>query len=187
MREYLQTWYDAWLKQHRDTNLIYAKHGDDVRLSQVHFVRDYLSGLVWSDVKYDDRATEPERSDCKVTAMVIGEHRSKSVRLPVFAFDRPDLGIQIILRDNYYNWNISVIAERPIACDLRGFPTDFSSAKERAEYQPRGYWGYCFFEGFPTVLMFGPHAIDQRKFSLWVNGDYEAYAFVRTLMLGVRQ
>ena len=182
MRVPLQTWYDAWLREHEGTDLIYAKSGSKVQLPQVHFVRDTLARLAWRGVKYDDIPREPERPDCAVTAYVIAEHRSKSVRLPVYSIERPDLGLQIVLRDNYYNWNVSIVAERPVAADLRGFVTDFDNDGERAKYQPRGYWGYCFFEGFPTELMFGPYSMDKRRFSLWVNGDHELYVLVRNLM-----
>ena len=183
MRVPLQTWYDAWLEEHESTNLIYAKSGGDVQLPQVHFVRDTLARLIWRGIKYDDIPREPERLDCAVTAYVISEHRSKSVRLPVYSLERSGLGLQIVLRDNYYNWNVSVVSERPVAADLRGFVTDFRDEAERAKYRPRDCWGCCFFEGFPAELMLGPYSKDRRKFSLWTNGDHELYALVRNLML----
>lgn len=187
MREYLQTWYDAWIVEHQNTNLLYARSGNEPRLDQVHFVRDRLSLLTWADVKYDDHEAEPARRDCKVTAMVIGEHKSKSVRLPVYSIERPDLGLQIVLRDNHYNWNVSVISERPVNADLRWFELDFRSDKERAEYHPRGHWGYCFFEGFPTEFMFGPWSMNASRFSTCIDSDYELYAFVRNLMLWIHK
>lgn len=185
MREFLQTWYDAWLREHADTDLIYARYrssSPSVGLDQVHFVSDRLSCLMWSGVDYDERGVEPSRPDCKATAMVVGEHKSKSVRLPVYSLERPDLGLQIVLRDNYYNWNVSVLSEIPVEADLRGFETDFSSAEERDRYRIRGLWGCCFFEGFPDELRFGPFSMDCRKFSLCVSSDYELYALVRCLM-----
>jgi hypothetical protein len=186
MREHLQIWYDRWLNEHRPTNLIYA-HPKDPHLDQVHFVRDDLSRLVWRDVPYNNRATEAApRADQKVTAFVIGEHRSKSVRLPVFSFERPDLGLQVVMRYNFYDWNVSVVSEKPVTLDLAqlGFTHDYMPS-ERSEF-PTGYipgrcWGGCFFQGFPTELQFGPFDENPRKFSLYIDDDYELYVFVRLL------
>lgn len=186
MREYLQGWYDKWLDENRETDLLYAKGGGRVQLSQVHFVRDALAPLVWSDIKYDARAKESPRDDRPVTAMVIGEHSSKSVRLPVFSFERPDLGIQFVLRTNYHDWNVSVVAEKPVNADLRGFVTDFWGEKEREKWEPGGYWGYCFFQGFPHEFFFGPYANDRRRFSTYMSNDYELYAFVRLVLQELR-
>ena len=188
MREHLQPWYDRWLAEHADTNLIYVGRDarGEVTLPQVHFVRDDLAGLFWADVPYDARKTAPPREDCKETALVIGEHSSKSVRLPVYSLERPDLGIQVVLRENYHDWNVSVISETPIAADLRGFQLDYARAEDRARY-PKGFrapgsWGYCFFQGFPHEVQFGPHSENPRRFSLCINSDYEVYTFVWLLM-----
>ncbi len=190
MKEHLQPWYDKWLEEHKKTTLIYAQSGGETRLHQVHFVRDSIAGLFWSDIPYDKRNAAPPRDDSKESALVIGEHTSKSVRLPVYSLERPDLGIQIVLRNNYYNWNVSVISETPITTDLRGFQLDYLDS-ERKRF-PDGYikgrfWGYCFFEGFPEELCFGPFVENPRKFSLWTNGDYMLYTFVWLLMRDIRK
>ncbi len=182
----LQTWYDTWLKEHEKTNLVYAKYNNEVQLKQVHFVRDALSSLVWHDVSYDKRQSEPEQPAYKVTAYVIGEHKSKSVRLPVYSLERPDLEIQMVLRYNFYNWNVSVISEKPVKSGrLWGFVTNCSGFrfKEDRAYQPGDSWGYCFFEGFPSEFRLGPYVLNQSRFSLWVDDDYEMYSLVRNIMI----
>lgn len=183
MREHLQPWYDKWLTDHKETNLIYVGRNarGEVTLPQVHFVRERLAGLFWADVPYDRRAAAPPREDSKETAYVIGEHTSKSVRLPVYSLERPDLGLQVVLRDNYHDWNVSVISETPITTDLRGFELDYNQ-RDRERY-PNGFraggsWSYCFFQGFPDELRFGPYSENPRKFSICIDSDYEVYTFL---------
>ena len=193
MKEHLQPWYDKWLAEHRETDLIYVGRNarGEVLLHQVHFVRDDLSGLLWADVPYDRRGSAPPRDSCKETAYVIGEHSSKSVRLPVYSLERLDLGLQIVLRYNFYDWNVTVVSEAPIGADLRGFELDYSRAEDRARY-PDGYrapgsWGYCYFQGFPNELQFGPYSENPRKFSLCIGSDFQVYTFLWLLLRERRQ
>ena len=187
MHEHLQPWYDKWLVEHEGTTLIYARRGDGKpQLGQVHFVRDSLAAVVWQDVPYDKRPLAPPR-ECKETAFVIGEHLSKSVRLPVYSLERPDLGIRLVCRGNFYDWNVSVVAERDVLTDLRGFPLDYWNEDERRKhaggYKPeRGSWGYCFFQGFPDDLRFGPYVENKRRFSMCVGTDYELFTLVWLIM-----
>lgn len=187
MKEHLQPWYDRWLEEHRaGTDLIYAGPKGDPGLDQVHFVRDYLAGLFWADVPYEKRQPALPRDDCKETTYVIGEHHSKSVRLPVFSLERPDIGLQIVLRYNFYDWNVSVISEMPIdGNELRGFELDYDD--EGRKRFPNGYtpgrsWGYCFFQGFPEEVQFGPFSESPRKFSLCITSPYMLFTFVYLLM-----
>jgi hypothetical protein len=189
MREHLQPWYDKWLEEHKDTTLIYVQRSpqEGPSLAQVHFVRDTLASLVWADVPYDNRKPATPRDALRETAWVIGEHTSKSVRLPVYSLERPDLGLQIVLRDNYHDWNVSVISETPIVASLlQGFKLDYSSDKERARF-PNGYepgrsWGYCFFQGFPEEVQFGPYSENPRRFSLSIQNAHKVYTFIWLLM-----
>ncbi|KKN81383.1 hypothetical protein LCGC14_0319960 [marine sediment metagenome] len=186
MKEHLQPWYDKWLDEHKDTRLIYAIPSDP-RLYQVHFVRNQLAGLFWADVPYGKREqAPPPRDDCKIDVYVIGEHTSKSVRLPVYSLERPDIGLQIVLRHNYYNWNVSVLSETPINTDvIRGFKLDYSD--DDRERFPNGYilgecWDNCFFEGFPEEVQFGPHSENPCKFSVNIDSEYMVYTFLWLLM-----
>lgn len=179
MKEDLQTWYRAWLKEHENTDLIYVSRGrDGVYLSQVHFVRDTLSRIMWNDLKYEDIPETDNRE--KITGYVIGEHKSKSVRLPVYMLERKDLGIKFILRDNYYNWNVSVVSDKPITTDLKGLVKEYG-ADDRPNY-PGAFWGYCFFEGFPVDYCFGSYSENQNNFSTYLNNDYELYTFIWLIM-----
>lgn len=169
MRDHLQPWYDRWLADHEKTNLLFVardRHGG-IYLPQVHFVRDQLAGLFWADVPYDARKAIEPRASCKETAYVIGEHTSKSVRLPIYSLERPDLGLQVVLRENYHDWNLSVISETPVTADLRGFELDDAR---------------CYFEGFPPEVRFGAFRENPKKFSLYIGSDYAIYTFLWLLM-----
>lgn len=186
MREHLQKWYREWLKEHEETDLIYAGAGGKPSLHQVHFVRDTLSSIVNMGIRYEDLPKTDiglgyEERDA---GFVISEHGSKSVRLPVYLLERADLGLKFVLRNNFYDWNITVVSELPVMADLEGFATDISPReKEEGRWQrPGDYWGYCFFQGFPDDMCLGPYAMDQSRFSIWMGTDYEVYAFVRLVV-----
>lgn len=173
MNHHLQPWYDAWLTEHASTDLRYVSRTADGQpyLHQVHFVRDVLASLMWADVPYNKRPRSHPREDCKETALVVGEHRSKSVRLPVYQIERPDLGLAITLRDNYHDWNVSIVQERATA-DLRGFPVDSTSG--------------CFFQGFPDDRRFGAYAANPLRFSMCLYSAYEVYTLVWLLLRDLR-
>jgi hypothetical protein len=189
----MQAWYDKWLLEHKDTNLIYVPKNSkgEPSLNQVHFVRDTLASIMWADVPYDKRPNEPPpRVNCKESCFVIGEHTSKSVRLPAYSLERPDLGIQFVLRDNYHDWNLSVLSEKPITTDLRGFELDYSRDEDRKRfpngYRPGSAWGYCYFQGFPEEVQFGPFSENPCKFSLCIGSDYSVHNFIWLIMRDIR-
>lgn len=172
MRVPLQSWYDAWLAEHRTTDLIYVSRNarGEASLPQVHFVRDTLAGLVWSDVGYYDRPREPApRTDCTESAWVIGEHRSKSVRLPVYSLERPDRGLRFTLRDNYHDWKLSVESEVPIDDPL--FPCLFHTTPPIERDYTGDSLAPVYFEGFPADRVFGYHAANPRRWSADLSSD----------------
>lgn len=191
MKVHLQPWYDRWLAVEREAAGI-PKNSDPnggPMLQQVHFVRDDLCSMLWADVAYDKRGEAPPRT-CKETCFVVGEHTSKSRRLPVYSLERPDLGVQFVLNYNYHFWQCSVISEKPIAADLRGFEMDFSdSDRKRFETDPWRVgrsWGYCAFQGFPKEVQFGPFSTDPCKFSLTLGTEYSVHTFLFLIMRDIR-
>lgn len=163
MRQALQAWYDQWLNDHQSTNLIYANPAKP-QLGQVHFVRDTLAALLWADTFYGDLPREPPpRTDCQLTAWVIGEHRSKSVRLPVYSLERPDKGIRFVLRDNYHDWKVSVISDRPIVSPL--FEYLFHTTPPIEPDYTGNELSPVYFEGFPDDLIFGYHSENPNRWS----------------------
>lgn len=184
---HLQPWYDNWLKEHICTNLIYAyPNGSDCpSLKQVHFIRDRIGPMVWADVHYYKRPRALPRYDCRETAMVIGEHRSKSVRLPVYSITREDFGLQLTLRDNYYNWKLSVSSQ------IRPIEVDFSGLFHTTPPVELGYTGNSlspvYFEGFPEDRIFGYYSLNHFKFSAEIHSDEALWTTVFLMMrsLGV--
>lgn len=73
------------------------------------------------------------------TMRVIGEHRSKSIALPVVEVKIERLGLRIIMRDNFYNLAVTVESTRPIG---------FAPPEPWGVSQSADYMHECYFEGF---------------------------------------
>lgn len=156
MREPLQAWFNA--NQPAD-DLLWK----DGLAEQVMFVRDRVAPLVGWGLSWEVRR--------EGVAFVISTHRSKSVRLPVYELARPDGALRLILRNNFYDWKLSVISEVPLDCDFEHlFVT--SKAEDRCNYLSGVY-----FEGFPGDLIFGHYDdSDRRRFSASIGGNHALWA-----------
>lgn len=183
MSEHLQIWYDKWLEEHKETDLIYAKSKDGPRLQQVHFIRDDISALFWAGISYYDRPkVPPPRSDCRESAVVISEHRSKSVRLPVYSLTRMDIGLQLTLRDNYYNWKLSVDSKTPITADFSGL---FHTTPPIEPDYTGDPLNSVYFEGFPESRVFGYFSDNNRQFSAEIHSSESLWTAVFLMMRGL--
>lgn len=144
----LQEWFSAKLDQDKD--LIYLPAMKD----QVMFVRDCLARIASAGLSY-------ERS--KEVAFVVSEHRSKSVALPVYSLERPDIGLRFVLRDNFHDWKLSVISEMPVEADFTGL---FHTTPPVEPDYTGNPLAWVYFEGFPRDLVFGYYAEgDKRRWS----------------------
>lgn len=138
---------------------------------QVGFIRDVLIPLAAWGLEYEDVAGVPA---------VISTHRSKSIVLPVVELSRPDLGLRMVVRENFYNWKLSVVSERPVEADFSGLfhttpPVDPSYTGD--PLSP------VYFEGFPEDLVFGYYGTgDKRRWSAEVHGDCRLYTAVFLVM-----
>lgn len=90
------------------------------------------------------------------TIYVIGHHSSKSNRLPVVLYARPEIDTYIIVRDNFYDTKISVSSPRLIEDDLLPYLGHVEPELD-PEYTGRGL-ASCYFEGFPEQLVYGFHS-----------------------------
>lgn len=164
--ENLQEWFD---KQREDTpdDMIYKKSSAD----QIMFVRDILCGVVSAGI------SDIEKRRSIVT--VISEHRSKSVRLPVYNFDRSDIGLRIILRGNFYNWKISVISDVPIIADFDGL--FFTSPPPDPKYTG-DCLSPCYFEGFLYDLIFGYYDLNQSMWSAEISSRHQLWTVLFLIM-----
>lgn len=102
-------------------------------------------------------------------AFVIATHRSKSIDLPVISFERGDLGVRFVVRDNFYNFKLSVVSERPIKCDA--FQFLFKTMPPREPDYTGDALSSCYFEGFPSDLIFGYYSADSRRWSAEIHGQ----------------
>jgi hypothetical protein len=107
--------------------------------------------------------------DAQHVATVISTHRSKSIILPVYKLSRPGKGLTMVLRNNFYNWKMSVISEKPIEADFSGL---FHTTPPIEPAYTGNELASCYFEGFPPEYIFGYYeAGDKKKWSaeIWSN------------------
>ncbi len=115
---------------------------------------------------------------------VISTHISKSTTLPVYRLHRDDIGLTMIFRNNYYNWKMSVISERPIDTDLSDL--FFTSPPVDPEYTGDPL-ARVYFEGFSEEFVFGYYSENNRKFSAEIRDDNTLFTTVFLILrtLGV--
>ena len=168
--EYAKNYYDkhlpvdvnAWIRVNEpDKNLIYAKGLSN----QVRFVCDNLCYLLRST--YEEWCDNPPQ--------VISTHYSKSVKLPVFQINLEKYGIEIVLRNNFYDWKISVKSDKPLDFDYMGL---FNPTKEIT---------YC--EGFPRDKVYGSYEQSHSQFTIEIDSHYNLYTFIFLLKnyLGIKK
>jgi hypothetical protein len=139
MNQLLQEWFNN--QRETTSDLMSFK---PVSAKQIMFARDELCDIIASGI--EDR--EQRHSIVTVTS----EHRSKSVIFPVYNFDRSDIGLRIVARNNFYNWKISVISDTPIIANFDGL--FYTNPPIDPEYTGDPL-NSCYFEGFPKELVFG--------------------------------
>jgi len=150
----------TWIRVNTpDENLIY-KSGLG---KQVHMIRDLIMRNIFYDRGGDDlsayRAFQPN---------VVGTHCSKSVLLPVMEINLQKYDIILTLRNNFYNWNISVESENEVLMDHKGIINDDS-------------YDYCFCEGFDLKKKFGKYEDNKKQFTICIVDDYSLYTFMYLL------
>lgn len=96
-------------------------------------------------------------------------HKSKSILLPVYYFETPQ--IKVVARDNFYDWNATIIT----SVDLE-IPDYFQIDSER---------DYLFFQGMESWKR-GTHAENANEFSFCVRGEYVFFAIMHYIAHKVR-
>lgn len=144
---------DQWVEENKISDEMIWK---DSALQQIKFVKNKLAGLVAHEYGH---------------VFVISEHRSKSILLPVYLIEGNKL--QIILRDNFYNWKMSVISEETITADFKGL---FHTSPPIDPEYTGDPLNEVYFEGFPQELIFGYYDnSDKKKWSAEISTDYLLY------------
>lgn len=157
---YLRDYYDnhlpvdvtAWARVNNPIEqLIYGKYLGP----QICFVRDKLCMVLNPDYKYWD----------KNPPLVISHHYSKSVKLPVYQINIEEYGVELILRNNFYDWKISINSSSPLNFNFMGI---FDTIKEIP---------HIFCEGFPKDKVYENYDKNHSQFTLEIRSDYDLYTF----------
>jgi hypothetical protein len=126
---------------------------------QVMFLRD--------DLAFKAGLTDPEGKD---GPLVIATHRSKSITLPVVEFTLGKSDAILTLRNNFYDWKLSVKSERVINAN-------FGSLFHTTPPTDPGYTGNelspVYFEGFPEDRIYGYYCQDRREWSACIHDNYD--------------
>jgi hypothetical protein len=130
-----------------------AYPADTICPAQCLYVRDVIAPMLWRDCS---RSRSGLHEEVRRRTAVVSSHRSRSVRLPVYDIVRPEIGIRVVLRDNFFNWKMSVVSESPIDVDLRGLC--WTSPPPPPEPDD-----LVHFEGFPADLVFPHYDVSDRK------------------------
>ena len=177
MNENLKEWFN---KQRENTpDEMYYKNASS---SQIIFARDSLCALISRGMPTGEGYSDEDRllyEKKRGIVTVICQHISKSVALPVYNFDRSDIGLRMIMRNNFYDWKLSVISDIPINADFDGlFHTNTT-------LDP-GYTGNellsCYFEGFPEDLVFGYYDLNNSIWSASIGGDNALWTVLFLIM-----
>jgi hypothetical protein len=166
MTELLQTWFDKQRHNTPDT-MLYKKASD----MQIMYARDELCSLISMGIE--------DLTQRMNIVTVISEHTSKSIVLPVYNFDRSDIGLRIIARDNFYNWKISVISNTPIIADFNGL--FYTTPPLDPEYTGDPL-NPVYFEGFPRDLIFGYYSLNDSMWSAELRTDKELWTVLFLIM-----
>ena len=130
-------------------------------IDQAGFVRDrILCALKGKD--------QQEFQEIKSTFMVISEHTSKSITLPVYSFTWR--GVVFIFRDNFYDWKVSVQSENEIA-GIDGFDL----------FDPKKTINSCYCEGFKDEWVFPAYNDNKENFTVEIRSNHDLYCFFKIL------
>ena len=151
---------EAWMRVNiPDDSLIYK--GGYTR--QISFIMGNLQPLLCAT--FGSRTVPP---------MVISCHSSKSVKLPVYQLlDYEKYGIEIILRNNFHDWKVSVKSDIPI---------EFTSNVYKKLFTPYEDFPYYACEGFPKDKVYGSYEQNHNEFTVEIRNNYNLYTFMLLLL-----
>lgn len=160
---------------------------------QAIWVRDSLKYLVargMTQEEYNLKGFELRTEPCMVN--VISTHTSKSIVLPVYEFERLDsltrsdgIDLKLVLRNNFYDWKLSVLSSRPIDADFSGL---FHTSPPIAPEYTGNELSPVYFEGFPPELVFGYYeTTDKRRWSAAIGSNESLYTTIFLIMRALGQ
>lgn len=143
-----------WTRAHPPKDTLFFKDGFG---DQIIFVRENIAAALASSYEEWKSICDGEK------LMVIGEHISKSVKLPVFFLRWHDF--EFVLRYNFYDWKVSVKADHDVEIDFKNL---FDKDK---------IWAYHYCEGFPKDRVYGSRHDSPREFTVEISNKYDLYVF----------
>ena len=156
----------AWIMDNWVTGSIYQAGGRHAGWKQAFFMRDVMPNL-------------------GTTVSVIGQHRSKSIELPVYHVVSNERGWEFVARENFHGWVVSVKTEGPWASvwsprRIPGFHMDdHDYMKEdtpaRRDEWPVGMFAPCYAEGFPVEWCFGRHTVNALEYTVRFQNEHDLY------------
>ncbi|NFT08793.1 hypothetical protein FDF26_17425 [Clostridium botulinum] len=152
----------TWMRVYEPKNEMCYKKG---YWNQAVFVRDEINKMFYS--KYEDYKANPVK--------VISTHRSKSIILPVYYIFLEEYNTKIIMRNNFYDWKISIDSKYSIT----GIDEFF---KEKEPVNPI----YC--EGFEESQVYGMYKENNKHFTIELSSNYyEVYIFFYMLKKSLKE
>lgn len=147
----------AWLRVNDpDEYLVFGKKLGN----QVGFVKDDICDILSRIGKIKQ----------EIVPLVIAVHYSNSVKLPVYQINLEKYGVEIVLRNNFYDWVISIKSEKPLDFEVMGL-------LEKHVRQPN-YFGSS---GIPFNKLYGAYAENKSQFTFEIRKDYDLYAYMYLL------
>lgn len=144
----------AWMRVYEPEEKMSFKRG---YWHQTVFVRDELARMLHKN--YEEYKADPVK--------VISTHMSKSIVLPVYYIYLEAYDTKIIMRNNFYDWKISIESEYTI------HGIDDFITKEEKPINPI----YC--EGFEESWVYGMYKDNYKKFTVEIgSNDYNLYTFL---------
>lgn len=120
-----------------------------------------------------NKLVAPDYESLDKTCFVIGQHWSKSIQLPVYELCRGDL--RFYLRDNFYNWKLSVDSKEPIEANFNGL---FHTTPPLDPEYTGDPLSSVYFEGFYSDHIFSYYCKNRRQWSAGIHGDYPLYTTI---------
>ena len=132
---------------------------------QIIFLRGEIIPMFYNTSKYKYDQLDEYYKELTNYCEISGVHRSKSIILPVLTIEYK--GCLITMRNNFYNWNISVIRRNKKSINLPDgmFPKDDISS--------------CYFEGFPEqYIINNTYNQNNNTFSCCIGDNYMFFTFM---------
>lgn len=160
-RRKFRTWYAkhlpidllTWCRVNEPSDDMIYKQG---YWNQITFIRDDIMYMMCKD--YDEYRDNP--------VLVVNTHTSKSIVLPVYQINLLNGKIKMIIRNNFYDWKISVDSDIELNMDFMDL---FKTDEEIHSV-------YC--EGFKKEQVYGSYNSNKKQFTIEIGDKYKLYTFM---------